>query len=236
VNTATAILAELKALGKDSYKRVMMKHGAAEPFYGVSIEELKKIQKRVKVDHQLALDLYATGVYDAMYLAGLVADDARMSAKELQRWADTSTCLPLSQYTVAWVAAGSPHGLEMALRWIDSKKEQVATSGWATLSSLVSVLDDADLDLALLRKLLDRAASTIHKQPNRVRLVMNGFVIAVGCFVKPLHAEALQAARTIGVVKVDMGDTACKVGDAVAYIRKVKQRGTVGKKRKSAKC
>jgi len=234
--TAAAILAELKSLGREPYKRVIMKHGIPEPVYGVSIEELKKIQKRVKVDHQLALDLYASGVYDAMYLAGLIADDARMTTKDLQRWADRATCHALSAYTVAWVAAGNPRGLEMALRWIDSGKEPVASSGWATLTGIVSVTEDADLDIPALQRLLDRVAASIHGQPNYVRLVMNGFVIAVGCYVKPLNAAALKTARAIGTVKVNMGDTACKVPDATAYIRKVQERGTVGKKRKSAKC
>jgi hypothetical protein len=48
----------------------------------VKVEELKKIQKQIKKDYQLALDLYDTGVYDAMYLAGLIADDLKMSKKD----------------------------------------------------------------------------------------------------------------------------------------------------------
>ena len=77
--TARAILDELKPLGSESYKKILMRHGIREPVYGVKIEHLKKIQKRVKKDYQLALDLYDTGVYDAMYLAGLIADERRMT-------------------------------------------------------------------------------------------------------------------------------------------------------------
>ena len=65
---------------------------------------------------------------------------------------------------------------------------------------------------------------------------MNGFVIGVGCYVAPLSELALQTAEAIGKVECDMGDTACKVPFAPDYIRKVKQRGTIGKKRKTAKC
>ena len=89
--TAKEILAELKPLGSDSYKKVMANHGLKEPFFGVKISDLKKIQKRIKKDYQLALDLYDTGNYDAMYLAGLIADDARMTKKDLQRWMATAT-------------------------------------------------------------------------------------------------------------------------------------------------
>ena len=120
--TAKEILAELKPLGSDSYKKVMSNHGVKEPFFGVKISDLQKIQKRIKKDYQLALDLYDTGNYDAMYLAGLIADDARMTKKDLQRWLANATHSPLASFTVPWVAAGSPHGWELALEWIDSKK------------------------------------------------------------------------------------------------------------------
>src|SRR5258708_17005240 len=173
---ATAIVEELKGLGNAGYKATMLKHGVKEPFFGVKIEDLKKIQKRVKKDYQLALDLYDTGIYDAMYLAGLIADDLKMTKQDLQKWVNKAHCGMLCDYTVPWVAAESRFGRELALEWIDSETEQVAKAGWATHSSLVAITDDDDLDLAELKRLLQRVEKTIHAQPDRVRYVMNGFV------------------------------------------------------------
>jgi 3-methyladenine DNA glycosylase AlkD len=120
----------------------------------VAIGELKKIQKRIKKDYQLALDLYDTGNYDAMYLAGLIADDARMTRRNLQHWVARAYGGGLHGFTVPWVAAGSPHGREMALEWIESANSLEASAGWATLSSLVAVKADAELDLPELQHLL----------------------------------------------------------------------------------
>jgi 3-methyladenine DNA glycosylase AlkD len=234
--TATEILDELKTLGSESTKRVLMKHGACEPFFGVKIADLKKIQKRIKKDYQLALDLYDTGVSDAMYLASLIADDAKMTKKDLQRWADQAYWGMLYEYAVPWVAAESKHGRELALKWIESKKEGIACAGWATLSSLVAIKADAELDLAELNKLLQRVGKTIHEQPNRARYAMNCFVIAVGGYVKPLYDLAMETAKKIGKVEVDMNGTACKVPYAPDYLRMMKDRGKVGQKRKTAKC
>jgi 3-methyladenine DNA glycosylase AlkD len=234
--TTTEIIAELKSLGLQSIKKVLMKHGAREPFFGVKIEELKKIQKRIKTDHALALELYDTGISDAMYLAGLIVDDPKMTRKDLQKWVKDAYWYMLSESTVAWVAAGSNHGREVALEWIDSDKENIAAAGWATLSSLVKIKADAELDIDELRTLLQRVQKTIHKQPNRVRYVMNGFVIAVGSFVSSLTEAALQTAEKIGAVSVDMGETACNVPGATEYIKKAQARGEIGKKRKTAKC
>src|SRR3954469_3878195 len=119
----------------------------------------------------LKLDLYDTGVYDAMYLAGLIADDARMTREDLQGWVGKA-CAPLANSTVPWVAAGSPHGRELALEWIESSEDLVAVAGWATLSSLVATKDDAELDLAELERLLRRVEQTIHRAPDAVRSQM----------------------------------------------------------------
>ena len=234
--TAKEIVEELKSLGSDATKKVLVKHGAKEPFFGVKVEHLKKIQKRIKMNYRLALDLYDTGISDAMYLAGLIADDAQMSKKDLQSWADRAYWYMLSEYTVPWVAAGSKHGHELALEWIDSKNAGVAAAGWATLSSLVATKEDAELDLAELKRLLQRVQKTIHQQPNRVRHVMNGFVIAVGAYVRALTDFAVEIGKKVGQVSVDMGGTACKVPFAPDYIKKIEERAGIGKKRKSAKC
>ena len=234
--TAKEIVNEIKPLGSDGYKQILLRHGVKEPVFGVKIEYLKKIQKRVKKDYQLALDLYDTGIYDAMYLAGLIADDDKMSKKDLQRWAETSTCSALSEFTVPWVAAEGQHGLEVARKWISSKDELIASSGWATLSCVVALKDDSDLDIEELKKLLAQVQKTIHQQPNRVRFVMNGFVTSVGIYVKSLTKLAMETAAKIGVVTVDMGDTACKVPSSTDYIKKAEQRGSIGKKRKTVKC
>jgi len=234
--SAQSILDELKPLGGDGYKRILLKHGINEPIYGVKVADLKKIQKRIKKDYQLALDLYDTGVYDAMYLAGLIADDAKMTPKDLQHWADTANSATLCGYTVPWVAAGSNHGREMALKWIESKKPAVAVAGWNTLSCLAALKEDSDLDLKEYQQLLDRITRSIHSQPDKVRYAMNAFIISTGAYIKSLTASALAAAKKIGKVEVDMRDTACKVPDVAQYINKIKARGSIGKKRKTVKC
>jgi 3-methyladenine DNA glycosylase AlkD len=234
--TAKAILEELKPLGRENIKKILLTHGAKEPCLGVKIEELKMIQKRIKKDYRLALDLYDTGVYDAMYLAGLIADDARMTKKDLQHWVAKSENGALAGATVPWVTTGSSHGWDLALEWIESKKEHVAVAGWGTLSCLVSIKDDAELDLEALKRLLRRVQQTIQQAPNDVRYQMNGFVIAVGAYVQPLTALALQTAEEIGPVHVDLATAGCKVPFAADYIRKVEKRGSIGKKRKSVKC
>ena len=236
MNTVPQVLAELKKKGSEKTRKIYARHGIQIPTFGVSVADLKTIAKKIKGNQSLALELYDTENYDAMYLAGMVADGSKMSKKQLEHWAKTTRCEALCGYTVPWVTAESPYARELALKWIVAKKESIALSGWATYSGIVATTPDEDLDLNEIKELLNRVVAKIDEAPNKVRYMMNAFVIAVGGYVKPLLSEAKKAARTLGAVSVDMGDTACKVPVASAYIEKIETMGRVGKKRKTMKC
>jgi len=234
--TVKEIMTRLESLGSPQIKNIHLKHGVKEPLFGVKISDLKPIQKMIKKDYQLAKDLYATGNADAMYLAGLIADDGKMTKKDLQTWVKQADSENLCGYTVPWVAAEGLHGYDLALEWIGSKKAHIASAGWATLSHIVALKPDSELDLKALKALLARAGKTIHSSANRVKYHMNSFIISVGAYVTPLTGEAIATAKKIGVVKVDMHGTACVVPDAIAYIKKMEDRGSLGKKKKTVKC
>jgi len=233
---AQQVLQQLQSLGSEKYLKTLKRHGIANPVYGVKIEDLKKVRQQLGDDHELALKLYETGVYDAMYLAGLMADPQKMTKTLFRKWLKQATSPTLQEYTVPFLAAESRHGHELALEWMVSTKEKIAVAGWATMSSLISITDDEDLIFKELKQLLKQVENQIHEAPNRVRYWMNNYVIGIGCYVAPLSEQALKTAEKIGKVKVDMGETACKVPDAVAYIQKIEKRGGIGKKRKVARC
>jgi hypothetical protein len=234
--TVQQIMTELESLGSPAIKKILVNHGVREPFFGVRISDMKPIQKKIKVDYQLAKDLYATGNADAQYLAGLIADDSKMTKTDLQTWVKQALSNTINEYIVPWVAAGSPHGYELAREWIDSPKEHISTAGWSTLANLVALQPDDKLDLPGLKTLLVRVVKEIHSAPNRTRYTMNNFVICVGACVNPLSADAIAAAKKIGIVTIDMGATACKIPLATGYIQKAKDKGSLGKKKKTVKC
>src|SRR5690606_23810384 len=95
-------------------KKVLSRHGAREPFFGVKVQDLKVLQKKIKHDHELALELYKTGNSDAMYFAELISEPAKMSKADLQRWAEDASWYMISEYTIAWVPSESKFGFEMA--------------------------------------------------------------------------------------------------------------------------
>lgn len=234
--TTKEVMALLESMGDPSTKKTLMKHGAKEPFFGVKVAELKKILKKTKKNHELSLDLYKTGNSDAMYLAGLMADEKQISEAQLDGWADQAYWYYLSEYAVAWVASETEFGFNLGLKWIESEEERIACAGWSTLSNYASINEDGILDTKKYSDLLDRVEKTLHESKNRERYVMNGFVIAVGSYIPELTKKAQKVASSIGKVSVEMGGTACKVPLATDYIQKIIDKDRIGKKRKQARC
>lgn len=233
--TLAEVMSQLESLGTEQTRKIYRNHGAREMF-GVSVANLKQVAKQLRGQQQLACELFETGNVDAQYLAGLVADGRQMNRRQLNDWARRADWYMISEYIVPWLAVENGEAPALASKWIASKKENVASSGWASLAVWVACRPDEELDLKELRSRLKQVEQTIHEAPNRVRYAMNGFVIAVGSHVAPLLKAAMATARRIGKVQVDLGGTSCKVPFAPDYIAKVEQAGRVGRKRKNIKC
>jgi 3-methyladenine DNA glycosylase AlkD len=236
--TVASIMAELKKKGSAQTQKTYARHGMAiENTLGVSVADLKSIAKTIKGQQSLAYELYETGKMEGMYLAGLVADGKQMTAKQLDKWAENACSLRMiAEYTVPWATVENPNARELARKWMKSEKELVAAAGWCTYSGIVATSPDDALDLGEIEKLLGTVVKEIKTAANRVRYTMNGFVIAVGSYVKPLSKQAQAAAKQIGAVTVDLGDTDCKIPLATAYIEKIASSGRLGQKRKTIRC
>lgn len=236
MSAVASILSELEKMGTAQTKKTWLNHGAREPIYGVKVQDMKTIQKRIKKDYLLSLDLYRSGVGDAMYLAGLISDPMKMTKEDLQEWADQASWAMVSEYTVPWAASESRFGRELALTWIDDADPRLRATGWNTYGAVLSLKKDEELDIKEIESLLNRIIKEIHGEEERVKYTMNNFVIATGTYVAPLLAKAKATAVKMGVVTVDMGNTECKVPGALPYIEKAEAAGKVGKKKKTVFC
>ena len=83
---------------KERMKKMYISNGAHEPLFGVFKGAMKPISKKIKINQPLAEELYATGNYDAMYFAGIIADPKGMTESDFERWMDGAYFYMLSDY------------------------------------------------------------------------------------------------------------------------------------------
>lgn len=216
--TLAEAMRALQKAGSAQTRKTYARHGAAEPMFGVSFATLKTLQKRIGVDHDLARALWGTGNFDAQNLAMKIADPARISPQDLDRWARENQIRMWATY-VASLAAEGPHAAAKAVQWLASDEEPLRSTGWGLVAQMAS--RDAATPDAWFADHLGRIERSIREAPNYERYVMNGAVIAIGGRSAALRKAALAAAKRIGKVEVDHGDTSCKTPEAAATIEKM---------------
>ena len=215
--TLAETMSALEKAGSAQTRKTYARHGASEPMFGVSFAILKTLVKRIRVDHELAIALWDTGNLDARNLAVKVADPARISPVDLDRWASAPTVRTCGGY-VAHLAAESPHARVKAEQWLVTRSNAQQCVAWGLVGAM-AMLDEATPDAWFAERLTD-IEKAIHGAPNAQRETMNRVVIAIGCRNAALRKKATAAAKRIGKVEVDHGDTACKTPDAAQYIDK----------------
>lgn len=215
--TLAETMSALEAYGTEQNRKVYARHGAGTNTFGVSFASLGVLKKKIKTNHALAGELWATGNRDAQYLAMMIADPARATVKELEGWAKSLDYYVLAD-ALAKIVAASPHALKLAERWAHSQHDYTAQAAYDVFSQLA--LNRSDLPDSYFERLLDEIETSIHDRKNRTRHAMNNLLIAIGLRNPGLRAKATAAAKRIGKVVVDHGETGCKTPDAVAYMEK----------------
>lgn len=230
------VMQELEALSKDRTKKMYISNGAHEPLFGVATGAMKPIVKKIKINQHLAEELYATGNYDAMYFAGIIADPKAMTESDYNRWMDSAYFYMLSDYVVAVTLSESDIAQEVADKWIQSGEELRMSAGWSCYCWLLGNRKDVEFSESKILDMLGMVKSSIQESPERAKSSMNNFLYTVGTSYLPLHEKALETAKEIGIVELKKDDKKSSFLNAYENIQKEVDRGRIGFKRRHVRC
>jgi 3-methyladenine DNA glycosylase AlkD len=211
-------MAALEKAGTAQCRKIYARHGVAGAQFGVSSAALGGMTKAIKTDHALATALWKTGNYDACILATMIADPEAITEGQLDSWAKDLDSYCLTD-AFAKVAMKTPLARAKAAQWAASSEEWIGRAGWHLHA--FRAMSDRDATDAEFETLLATIEREIHARKNRVRDAMNSALIAIGARNPRLTEKALAAAKRIGIVDVDHGETSCKTPDAAEYIAKM---------------
>lgn len=235
MNLETA-MQELEALGKERTKKIYQSNGAHEPLFGVATGAMKPIFRKIKRNQPLAEQLYATGNYDAMYFAGVIADPKAMTEADFERWIDGAYFYMLSDYVVAVTLAETDIAQEISDKWIASGEELKMSAGWSCYCWLLGNRPDSEFSEAKLSGMLELVKNTIHDSPERAKYAMNNFIYTTAVSYVPLHDQAVETAKAVGPVEVNVGSAKTKFINASVNIQKAVDKEQLGFKRKYVRC
>lgn len=230
------VMQELEALGKERTKKIYLSNGAHEPLFGVATGAMKPMARKIKINQPLAEQLYATGNYDAMYFAGVIADPKAMTKADFDRWMDSAYFYMLSDYVVAVTLSEADIAQEVADQWITSGEELRMSAGWSCYCWLLGNRPDREFSESKIANMLETVKNTIHDSPERTKYAMNQFIYTVATSYLPLHDKAVEIAREVGPVEVQKDKAKSKFLHAFDNIQKAVSKGQLGFKRKHVRC
>lgn len=220
--TFNEVMAELESMGTAQNRKIYSRHGAKDPMFGVSFANLNKLKKQIKKDHELALQLWESNNVDAQTLATMIADPKKFTSDKLDQWLEKINYYMLVDVFISNVVAKSTFIAEKCEAWKDSDNEWIGRGGWSLIAH--SPRSKTPLSQEFYEECLVQIEKEIHSAKNRKREAMNGALISIGLINEILEQLAIKAARRIGPVEVDHGETSCKTPEAVSYIEKAKAR------------
>ncbi|MGO0059094.1 DNA alkylation repair protein [Brevibacillus fluminis] len=230
------VMQELEALGKERTKKIYVSNGAHEPLFGVATGAMKPLAKKIKINQSLAEQLYATGNYDAMYFAGIIADPKAMTEADFERWMNAAYFYMLSDYVVAVTLAETDIAQEVADKWIASGDELRMSAGWSCYCWLLGNRLDREFSESKIANMLEMVKNTIHESPQRAKFAMNHFIYTVGVSYLPLHDKAVETAKAVGPVEVKQNKGKSRFLTASENIQKAVDKNQLGFKRKHVRC
>lgn len=230
-----SVMQELESLGKERLKKMYMSNGAHEPLFGVATGEMKPIFRKTKINQALAEELYATGNYDAMYFAGIIADPDGMTRADYDRWMDQAYFYMLSDFVVAVTLSEARIGEEVADAWIASGEELRMSAGYSCYCWMLGNRPDSSFSKEKLARMLERVRETIHGAPERAKYAMGNFIYTVAVSYVPLHEQAVEVAEAVRPVEVTKGKKK-NVLNTLENIQKAIDKGQIGFKRKHVRC
>ncbi|MGO4928938.1 DNA alkylation repair protein [Fundicoccus sp. Sow4_D5] len=233
---AATVISELERLGKERLKKMYMNNGAKEPVFGCATGAMKPLSKQVKINQSLAEALYATGNYDVMYFAGMIAEPNAMSVEDYDRWMDQAYFYMLADNVVSVTLSESDIAQEVADKWIHSGDELRMSAGYSCYCWLLGSRKDHEFETEKIAEMLEEVAEIIHEAPERAKAAMNNFVYTVGVSYKPLHDKAKEIAATIGPVIVKRENKKDQQLAAYESIMKEVEKDRIGFKRRYVRC
>lgn len=231
-----AVMEELEALSKERTKKIYQSNGAREPLFGVATGQMKPIFKKIKHNQPLAEQLYATGNYDAMYFAGIIAEPDAMTESDFDRWMDAAYFYMISDFIVAVTLAETDIGQEVSDKWIASDEDLKRSAGWSCYCWMLGNRPDREFSEEKMAYMLELIKETIQDAPDRTKYSMSNFIYTVAVSYIPLHEKAVEVAKEIGQVEVNKGTAKSKILSTAANIQKEIERGRIGFKRKYVRC
>ena len=189
------VFAQLEAWGSENTRKIYARYGAGDNQFGVTLGNLRSLAKKLKTNHALALELWATGNTDAMILATMIMAPGQLSVQEIESMAKPLSYFKLIDELVFNVVVNTAHAEKLRTRWMDSPKEMLGRAGWNLLNDRITKGETDGLDFDALLKTIEAG---ILSAPKRKQEAMNRCLVEIGIHFPEFTQKCVALGERLG--------------------------------------
>lgn len=191
------VLMQLEALGSEKMRAQNTRNGAGDNQFGVRRGDVRKLAKEIKINHQLAMDLWKTGNIDAQFLAILLVNPKDLTPKELDQMARSLTFAEVADWFVNYVVKKHADRESLRLDWMATKDPMAARAGWSLTADRIAKSPEG-IDLP---ELLARIESEMANSEPEIQWTMNCALAEIGIHFSRHRKQALAIGEKLGVYR-----------------------------------
>jgi 3-methyladenine DNA glycosylase AlkD len=213
-------LAQLESRGNEQRRAYNNKHGAGDNQFGVPLGDIRKLAAQIKTNHQLGLELWATGNIDAQLLAILLIKPKALSRDEVDRMVRSTTFTQVADWLNSYVVKHHPEKETLRQAWMADDNPWAARAGWSLTAERIAKLPDG-LDLPAL---LDRIESQMGTSAPEVQWTMNSCLAEIGIHCPEHRQRAIAIGEKLGVYRDYPVSKGCTSPFAPIWINEIVRR------------
>lgn len=189
--------------------------------YGIGLTQLRKLAKKVGRDHDLAMTLWKSDVYDARVMALLIDEPGKITRKQAEKQVEELQAGMLSHVFSSCDAtlAKTPFMVELAEEWIHSSDPVRRTCGYGLLYEASKFSGKKAPDEIWFAEHVDHISRTIDNEGSGVRLAMGTALMGIGKRNARLNEDALTIAERVGPIEFESLSGKCEPFDVAKHLK-----------------
>lgn len=211
---------ELEELRNENTYAYNFKNGVGENQFGVKLGDIRKVAKKAKKDHKLALELWNTNNFDAQMLSILIINPKELSKDELDLMVRSVKYTRVADWLNAYVVKVHPDNETLRLKWMKDKNPMAARTAWNLTSINVSKIPEI-LDFS---QLLDRIEQEMSTANEDVKWTMNFTLAEIGINHAEYRNRAIAIGEKLGVYRHYPVSKGCTSPFAPIWIKEIVSR------------
>lgn len=194
--TVDEVMEQLKSKAKEDQLQGMARFAiVGDQRLGVSVPDMRKIAKDIGKDHQLALDLWETGVPEGMIVAGMIAEPEKLTEQQMENWVVDINSWDICDQVCMNLFEKTPLAERKIYEWSLREEEFVKRASYALIACLA--WHDKEANNEAFTQYFPVIVDGATDERNFVKKAVNWALRNIGKRNQALNKEAIEVAKEI---------------------------------------